>query len=368
MGYIKIEARPVLPGDPLGFEGSHLYFHYAVDFANPGTDSLIRAGPTGTAGNWGSIAGFVDVPINATPDAYPANDPTGSTRPFAYLNIGFQDSDAYWANMGAMAVGMLAQGYSYNPFPAVQLGGFSEANAGKYFAHNSNSFITSMLYHLGFDPAATLPTGLTGTEGFYTLLDIPGAHTLSAVGFFKDIMAGDGNDTVTGDGEQNFLFGGSGIDNINGADGNDVLLGEANGDVLTGGNGDDWLFGGTGIDTLRGGSGFDVLTGGSANDTFDFNAIADSTATTAGADQIVDFLQGTDKIDLSTIDADSGASGNQAFVFIGTDAFTAPGQLRYTAGLTATVVQINVTGTGGPEMTIIVKPAGLVLTAADFIL
>ena len=368
MGYIKIEARMVLPGDPLGFEGSHLYFHHAIDFVNPGTDPIIRVGPSGGSGNWGVFQGEIDIPINQSGDAYPANDPNGSTRPFAYLNIGIQNPDTYWSNMAAIANGMLAQNYSYNPFPAVQLGGFSETNAKNFFAHNSNSFITSMLYHLGLDPAASLPTGLTGTEGFFTLLDIAGAHTLTATGYFKDIMAGDGNDTVTGDGEQNFLFGGSGIDNINGGAGNDVLLGEANGDVLIGGLGDDWLFGGTGIDTLRGNSGFGVLTGGSGTDTFDFNAISDSTATTSGADQIVDFLQGTDRIDMFDIDADTGQSGNQSFTFIGTGAFTAPGQIRYTSGLTATVVQINVTGTGGADMTIVVKPAGMILTAADFIL
>ena len=50
---------------------------------------------------------------------------------------------------------------------------------------------------------------------------------------------------------------------------------------------------------------------------------------------IRDFLRGTDKIDLSTIDADTdGTAGNQAFSFIGTGAFTGiDGQLRFNNGL-----------------------------------
>jgi serralysin len=40
-----------------------------------------------------------------------------------------------------------------------------------------------------------------------------------------------------------------------------------------------------------------------------------------------------DWIDLSAIDANTAISGNQAFDFIGSDAFTAAGQLRLSNGI-----------------------------------
>ena len=49
-----------------------------------------------------------------------------------------------------------------------------------------------------------------------------------------------------------------------------------------------------------------------------------------GGDQILDFVSGIDKIDLSTLDAKTATKKNDAFQFIGTAAFTgAAGQLRY---------------------------------------
>jgi serralysin len=54
-------------------------------------------------------------------------------------------------------------------------------------------------------------------------------------------------------------------------------------------------------------------------------------ATATTADVVADFNRGQgDRVDLSGIDANIVASGNQAFTFIGTAAFSgAPGQLRY---------------------------------------
>src|SRR5215211_4781612 len=47
-------------------------------------------------------------------------------------------------------------------------------------------------------------------------------------------------------------------------------------------------------------------------------------------DRIVDFQDGVDAIDLSQIDSNVYASGNQAFNFIGTAAFSGkPGEVRY---------------------------------------
>jgi hypothetical protein len=84
------------------------------------------------------------------------------------------------------------------------------------------------------------------------------------------------NDLMTGNQNNNYLWGGSGNDIINGLGGDDRLDGDlgddlinggAGDDTLNGGNGDDQLNGGTGNDVLNGASGDDVLIGGAGNDT-----------------------------------------------------------------------------------------------------
>jgi hypothetical protein len=92
--------------------------------------------------------------------------------------------------------------------------------------------------------------------------------------------------------------------------------------------GNDHLAGGIGSDTLTGGLGADILNGGAGSDRFDFNAIAESGKTATTRDSIADFTHLADDLDLSTIDARAGVAGNQAFTFIGDDAFTASGQIR----------------------------------------
>jgi serralysin len=64
---------------------------------------------------------------------------------------------------------------------------------------------------------------------------------------------------------------------------------------------------------------------------FRWDATGDTGLTAATADRISDFDRPDgDVIDLSAIDADVYAAGNQAFTFIGTNASSGtPGELRY---------------------------------------
>ena len=117
-----------------------------------------------------------------------------------------------------------------------------------------------------------------------------------------------------------------------------TIQGSYGNDTITGTAGDDKINGWNGNDILRGGSGKDTLWGAAGADTFDFDLLTDSTV--ANADLIMDFVSRTDKIDLSTLDANPNAVGDQAFSFIGKNAFSGEiGQLRYdtttTSGLTS---------------------------------
>ncbi|WP_405041595.1 M10 family metallopeptidase C-terminal domain-containing protein, partial [Polaromonas sp.] len=58
-----------------------------------------------------------------------------------------------------------------------------------------------------------------------------------------------------------------------------------------------------------------------------------------------DFVNGTDRIQLTGIDANTALAGDQAFTMINTGAFTGTaGQLRYTTGGGTTVMEGDVNG------------------------
>ena len=137
---------------------------------------------------------------------------------------------------------------------------------------------------------------------------------------------------------------------------------------LSGLDGDDILDGGFGDDLLRGGNGHrgKKMTGGLGHDTFDFNSVAEASP---GIHHgiITDFssVQG-DRVDLSNIDADVTAGGNQAFTFIGTTAFGGnAGELRFNAGNSRILGDAD--GDGVADLVIEVTGVGAV-AEGDFVL
>jgi Ca2+-binding RTX toxin-like protein len=150
------------------------------------------------------------------------------------------------------------------------------------------------------------------------------------------------------------------IEGLSGSNlGNDSLAGNAGANVLRGWGGDDALTGAGGKDTLIGGAGADRFIYGSVFDS----------AVGANADVIADFSHGQgDRIDLSAIDADTGAAGNQAFSFIGTAAYTGvAGQLRTHVAGAVTTIAGDVNGDGVSDFHIQLTGA-IGLVAADFVL
>lgn len=153
---------------------------------------------------------------------------------------------------------------------------------------------------------------------------------------------------------------------INGAGNalNNILTGNAANNILSGGLGSDVLSGGAGNDILAGGAGRDVLTGGAGADRFNFSLISDS-AVGINRDVIADFVRGTDKINLSAIDAVSAtAAANDAFTFVAGPTFTAAGQVRFANGILYGNTDAN-TATSEFEIAL----TGITsLAAADFVL
>lgn len=148
-----------------------------------------------------------------------------------------------------------------------------------------------------------------------------------------------------------------------------ILTGNNAANKLYGGGGSDKLLGGGGNDLLSGGTGKDYLTGGTGNDIFDFNTISETSAG-ASRDVINDFSAG-DKIDLSTIDANAGLAGNQAFTLTtGTSfsgSFSGAGKLYYDTS--THILWGNNDADAQADFSIQVKLSGLAnLAAGDFVL
>jgi Ca2+-binding RTX toxin-like protein len=170
------------------------------------------------------------------------------------------------------------------------------------------------------------------------------------------LFADDGNDVIEGGAGNDLVYAGSGDDRVIATvnDGDDVYWGEdgqdtvdysaytadvkvdlgngllQHGSVTSTQGGNDAIFGfenfigGSGNDTIIANAAVNVMDGGPGRDTFVFNSAAD-----ANGDVIKGFQPG-DKIDLSGVDANTGASGNQSFVLFAGTGFTAAGQLMVT--------------------------------------
>ena len=97
---------------------------------------------------------------------------------------------------------------------------------------------------------------------------------------------------------------------VTGNSGANSHIGNELANALAGLAGNDTLSGNAGNDTLEGGLGRDKVTGGADADTFVLKA-GDSPNTSTGYDTLVDFLSGTDRIDLDAI----GPSGLDASAY-----------------------------------------------------
>jgi len=169
-------------------------------------------------------------------------------------------------------------------------------------------------------------------------------EVLSGTDYNDWLDAGDGDDTIYGEGGDDILDGKAGADHIYGGDGNDVIYGGDIEDFLDGGEGDDTIYagtsagaldvviGGNGNDHLYGEAGIDELYGGAGNDYIDAGGDTDLVHGGDGNDEIYggdgpDILFGEDGDDIIS----GGSTGDQEFGGVGDDILLpglggAPGQ------------------------------------------
>ncbi|VXD14908.1 putative Peptidyl-prolyl cis-trans isomerase, cyclophilin family [Planktothrix serta PCC 8927] len=120
----------------------------------------------------------------------------------------------------------------------------------------------------------------------------------------RGLLAGGGNDQITGSTGNDVINGNQGNDSLNGDAGNDYILGGQDNDSITGGQGNDILDGNKGNDIIFGGAGSDFIRGGQGNDSLNGN-------------EGNDFLIG----DLGT-DSLTGEGGADIFMLRGDEAAT----------------------------------------------
>ena len=114
----------------------------------------------------------------------------------------------------------------------------------------------------------------------------------------------------------------------------------------------------------------DEITGGGGADSFRYQAAAESV--NGSADHILDFTPGTDRIELDRIDANTLAAGNQAFTWIGSNAFAgsgaaSAGQLRAYQDGNDWFVQGDTNGDGTADLVIQLVVTGGALSQSDFL-
>jgi Ca2+-binding RTX toxin-like protein len=174
--------------------------------------------------------------------------------------------------------------------------------------------------------SGTLPVGYSG------LVADAAGNSVSFVGVERfDITTGAGDDRVHTGGGTDTIQAGMGQDFLNGGGGNDTLRGGGNADTLVGGRGADELIGGTGSDRFR----FDDLD------------------SAPGASDLIVDLQDTDVIDLSRIDADVSAGGDQAFALVGSFSGTAgEAVITYQAAGDLSRLSLDTDGDGSADIAI----------------
>jgi len=156
-------------------------------------------------------------------------------------------------------------------------GTFQQAQSGQLQASNRGSYdaYDKVIGDVNGDGLDDITWMYSGGSGLY-------AFTSLSNGENENFNSGDGDDEV---------YGQNGRDTINGEAGDDKLYGEGDDDVINGGEGNDNISGGLGVD---------LLIGGSGADSFDFSSLEDSSINVI--DNIEDFEQGIDKINLAEIE------------------------------------------------------------------
>jgi Ca2+-binding RTX toxin-like protein len=287
------------------------------------------------------------------------------------VNDGFKDSNVATTTVHFTAVDELA---TFNPDTVI-------TNFG------NNSFTVKDAFFLAndSDPDSTLGIGGVGSQNSLSANHSNGNQSITITD--SGLTAGNPNGG-------SFSYSGSGTNSsvsatvtlVEQSAAGNLTATNGSGQILVDNNSAHTIIGGAGNDFLIGNGGADTMTGGAGSDTFVFNLTSDTgnvnVALTASniattLDHITDFTQGSDKIDLSAIDANTASFGDQAFQWDGAEAANNHNHIRghvgfyqtLISGTTHTIIEGNTSigNAGGHDFQIDLTTA-VNLTQNDFVL
>jgi VCBS repeat-containing protein len=283
----------------------------------------------------GASSTTVTITINGSNDsATISGTSTGSVTEDAAPNTIIRTLTVSDADSGQNSFQIISTSSNYGIFVMSGVGTWS------YTLDNSKSAVQALASGATYDDKFTV-TSYDGSARQTVTITIYGSDDYIA------LTGTAGADTLTGSSQQEI---------ISGLGGNDNLKGEGNNDILIGGGG---------ADTLSGGSGADIFIYTSIDD----SSFVEQSDSTANRDTIKDFTQGTDKIDLSAIDANTTISGNQAFTGLSpggnTTSYTTGVLYWWTNQYNETILIANVDSDSTIELYIRIT-GSISLTTSDF--
>jgi len=135
---------------------------------------------------------------------------------------------------------------------------------------------------------ADASSGVSVSLGVLAAQAVGGGADTDRLSQIENLIGSGYGDTLLGSTLANVLEGRGGSDNLRGFAGNDVLIGGFGDDTLFGGGDNDTLTGGDGNDLLRGDAGDDAMTGGAGDDTYYVDSLGDTVSELGGeGDDIV---------------------------------------------------------------------------------
>ncbi len=296
------------------------------------------------------------------PGAYNAAE--GVTITYAANAEYFQDSLQYtiMSYFASSSTGAVRSGFAATPLThdiaAMQSlygANLTTRTGDTHYGFNSNADRPAFDFSLNASPVVAI-----WDAGGRDVLDFSGWSSNSKIDLNPGAQSDGGGQTTN----VQIAFGTIIEDAIGGA-GNDALIGNNAGNILQGGAGADTIGGGLGNDRLEGGAGGDVFVFGGPGDSHDFTYRSDGRKLIP--DMLIDFQSGTDRIDLSAIDANGATGADDAFSFIGSAAFSGvAGQLR--TEVVGSQVHILADLNGDMRADLHIVASGTEILASDFIL
>lgn len=232
-------------------------------------------------------------PVNDNPDAGNDSFGTGVAKVYEGSEFAIEISDLL-ANDSDVDGDLVQFIQAFQPSQHGTVAKVTDLNGASYLTFNYTG------------PA--LAEGATQTVSFqYEVSDGQGGTDTATVSLLvtglanKIIYGGNGIDTLNGSNSaRDTIDGLNGDDLLYGYGGDDKLFGSNGVDRLYGGDGADMLDGGRGDDWLEGGRGNDVMSGGLGADLFVVGQNVNGVVVNTGVDKITDFKVGTDHIRLQS--------------------------------------------------------------------